>query len=633
MIANYLDRTALIAELESKRALLAKTLKDHTKGTKDGEAARALLAKYEFTPAELPELISLLALAIKEAKADTGHPAGSAFIPSSPLVCTLQTGMTLNAKADAKTRLEQNRQPAPPTAGKGGRSRAASKAKVIDTSAPIRLKDGKSKTTRGKTIGGFIENDDVLYALKGAKGKAQALASGPRPFNPNPACPVISTKPLSLYLFGDWGTGLPMAQQVTRSICKQLKQEDESTQAHVIHLGDVYYIGEAKEYQDYMLAESCWPILLDEEIERYGSWSLDGNHDRYSGGYGYFDTLLRDKRFIRWHADDKGEPSSFFLIENDDWQVFGLDTSWELPGLVESVTQDTWTVKDYAGQNGILTFEQVDWMKRVRNKDKGCILLTHHQPASSRTSEKQHADATVAALKNAELSDSTTLYDSIDAWIWGHEHRGVVFKPKEKRKHPVLKQAPSFCCCLGHGGVPVTKKNFELENTIGDVLWQEDRLDSTAPIYQGKPVVPFGFGKLETSGKTFRFTVFDHTGDKRFAVKYTKGAAWEETFRAPAPTPAAGAAKSRSVRSISKSPSRSTKATPKKKASAKKAAVKKPAAKKVPAKKATPRAKTKPAVKAPVKRNASKAKPKARVVRIKKPAPVKKGKPSNKKRR
>lgn len=631
MIANYLDRNALIAELQSKRDLLAKTLKDHTKGTKDGDAARALLAKYEFTAAELPEMISLLDLAIQEAKADTGHPAGSAFIPSSPLVCTLQTGMTLNAKADDRSRLEQNRQPAPPAAGKGGRSRALSKAKVIDTSAPIRLKDGKGKATRAKTIGGFIENDDVLYALKGVKGKAQALASGPRPFNPKPARPVISSKPLSLYLFGDWGTGLPMAQQVTRSIYKQLKQEDESTQAHMIHLGDVYYIGEAKEYEDYMLAEECWPILLDEEIERFGSWSLDGNHDRYSGGYGYFDTLLRDKRFIRWHADDKDEPSSFFLIENDDWQVFGLDTSWQLPGLVQAVTQETWTVKDYAGQNGILTAEQVEWMRGVRNKDKGCILLTHHQPASSRTSETQHANATVAALQNAKLSDATTLYDSIDAWIWGHEHRAVVFKPKGKRDHKVLKKAPSFCCCLGHGGVPVTKKNFELENTIGDVLWQEDRLDSTAPIYQGQRVVPFGFGKLETSGKTFHFSVFDHTGDKRFAVKYSKGADWEVTFRAEAPAADAGAAKSRSTRGISKAPSRSTKPTSKK-APAKKTSAKKAPAKKA-AKKAIPRAKTKPAVKAPAKRNASKAKPPARVVRIKKPAPVKKGKSSPKKRR
>lgn len=615
MIANYLDRNALIAELQSKRTLLAKTLKNHTKTTAKGKAATALLAKYEITPAELPEMISLLDIAIKEAKADKGHPAGSAFIPSSPLVCTLQTGMTLNAKADAKTRLEQNRQPQPQATGAAARSRGPSKAKVIDTSAPIRLKDGKAKATRAKTIGGFVENDDLLYALKGAKGKAQALASGPRPFNPNPARPVISTKPLSLYLFGDWGTGLPMAQQVTRSIYKQLKQEDAATQAHVIHLGDVYYIGEAKEYQDYMLAESCWPILLDDEIERYGSWSLDGNHDRYSGGYGYFDTLLKDKRFIRWHADDKGEPSSFFLIENDDWQVFGLDTSWQLPGLGEAITEDTWTVKDYAGQNGILTFEQVDWMKKSRNTAKGCILLTHHQPASSRTSEKQHADATVAALKDAELSDSTTLYDSIDAWIWGHEHRAVVFKAKNKRKHKVLKNAPSFCCCLGHGGVPVTKKNFELENTIGDVLWQEDRLDSTAPIYQGKPVVPFGFGKLETSGNTFRFTVCDHTGDKRFAVKYTRSQGWEETFRAPAPT--AGAAKSRSARSIVKAPSRKVKPSAKKPAT-KKTTAKKPAAKKAPAKK--PLVKKKAAAPKPAKKIAAKA---ARVVRINRPGPVK----------
>ena len=94
--------------------------------------------------------------------------------------------------------------------------------------------------------------------------------------------------------------------------------------------------------------------------------------------------------------------------------------------------------------------EQVQWMAAKRNAAKGCILLTHHQPASSRASEAQHADEAVAMLEKAGV------YPQIDAWLWGHEHRCVIFKPKGGRKNPALKKAPGFCACLGNGGVPVT---------------------------------------------------------------------------------------------------------------------------------------------------------------------------------
>lgn len=578
MISNYLDRTAVLAEFRDKRALLGKTLKFHTSPGKDGETARALLAEYEISPGELPAMIQLLDIAIEQVNEDKGHPAGTAFIPSSPLVCNLQAGMTRNALAGPPQRLERNVQPAAPAAGGAAARGSKSKSKsgvAADTSAPMRLRKRPAGKAARKAWGGFIENDDVLYALKGAQAKAASLMKSPRAFNPNPAVVRKTSKPLSLYLFGDWGTGLPLARQVTKSIYRQVLEEEPTTQAHIIHLGDVYYVGEPAEYTERMLADGCWPLVTKAEIAAIGSWSLNGNHDRYCGGHGYFDTLLRDERFRRWHADKNGEPSSFFLIENDDWQIFGLDTSWELPTLGE-VTTDAWTMTDYAGQNGILTFEQVDWMRQVRDPAKGCVLLTHHQPASSRTSEKQHADATITALKTAGV------YDTIDAWIWGHEHRAVVFHPRAKRVHQKLKTAPPVCCCLGHGGVPVTSKNFELDKTIPDVLWQEDRLGATAPMYERKRVLPFGFGKLETSGSTFRLTVFDHTGDKRYQLKYTRGQEqWEEIFRAPA---AAAPAASKSTRSrgaratAGKKSAAVTRAAPR--ASAKRATSAKKAAKK-----------------------------------------------------
>ena len=246
-----------------------------------------------------------------------------------------------------------------------------------------------------------------------------------------------------------------------------------------------------------------------------------------SANAGYFDTLLRKDYMLRWHGDADGEPSSFFLIEDKDWQVFGLDTSWNLPSLGSAVFGKP-TLKDYGGQNGVLTQAQATWMARVRNKAKGCILLTHHQPSSSRTVESQHADEAVAMLKAAGV------YSQIDAWIWGHEHRCVVFKPKAARKTARLKDAPGFCACLGHGGVPVTKKNLAVESRIADVLWEEDRLDADAPMYEGQRVVPFGFATIDTKPGEFDFAVFDHAGKQRFSCTVPR----DPTKAAP-PTPPA----------------------------------------------------------------------------------------------
>jgi hypothetical protein len=128
------------------------------------------------------------------------------------------------------------------------------------------------------------------------------------------------------------------------------------------------------------------------------------------------------------------------------------------------------------------------------------------------------------------------VYRTIDAWIWGHEHRCVVFKPKAERKNAKLKEAPDFCACVGHGGVPVPEKNFNAENRIADVLWEEDRFDNAAPIYDNVPVVPFGFASIDTGPGAFTFRVFDHTGDERYKCVVKHGAtlsvAPEKTTRA-----------------------------------------------------------------------------------------------------
>jgi hypothetical protein len=504
MISEYLDRKYVLSETRAQRDSLVALQK---KVLKKDKATLAGLRERKITPAQLARAISALDDAIARAAKDTKHPQGAPYIPSDPVTCGLQTGLT-NVAID-KRMVRANA----PAAVKGATRRAVGRAAApsTDTSPMLRLRDAAAAATKAA----FVEGEDPLYALDGFKAKFGALFTRRHAFNPSPARVARSAKALSLFVFGDWGTGLGLAREVTQRIREQVATADASRQQHVIHLGDVYYVGDADEYKERMLP--LWPVT-PEQRDAIGSWSLNGNHDMYSGGHGYFDTLLRTDTLLRWHGDASGNPSSFFLIEDGDWQVFGLDTSWNLPSLGSTIFGRP-TLKDYGGQNGVLTNEQVRWMARMRDPAKGCILLTHHQPASSRSSEKQHADEAVALMKAAGV------YSQIDAWIWGHEHRGVVFKPKAQRTVKRLKDAPEFCACMGHGGVPVTRKNFEADKRIADVLWEEDRLGDDAPLYEGERVVPFGFARIDTRPGAFNFTVFDHAGKARYACVVPRGTA------------------------------------------------------------------------------------------------------------
>src|SRR5262249_24840634 len=147
------------------------------------------------------------------------------------------------------------------------------------------------------------------------------LLQGAREFTPNPAPPCTMANSARLIMLADWGTGVPRARKLGDSVRRYLEEAgDAGTEAHDIHLGEVYDSGWASEYDGHFLP--FWPVRPDES-EKYGSWSLNGNHDMYSGGHGYFDHLLADPRFRR-----QGQ-SSYFSLENDFWQILGLDTGYK----------------------------------------------------------------------------------------------------------------------------------------------------------------------------------------------------------------------------------------------------------------------------------------------------------------
>jgi hypothetical protein len=147
----------------------------------------------------------------------------------------------------------------------------------------------------------------------------------PHAFNPSPAPSVELKDRCRIIIVGDWGSGIPRAQKNALAMRVYVEESLKAgLDCQVIHLGDVYYSGWEYEYQKRFLR--YWPVRSGEE-SKIGSWSLNGNHDMYSGGHAYFEILLADPRFNR-HGG-----SSFFRLYNHHWQIFGLDTAWDDNGL------------------------------------------------------------------------------------------------------------------------------------------------------------------------------------------------------------------------------------------------------------------------------------------------------------
>lgn len=224
-----------------------------------------------------------------------------------------------------------------------------------------------------------------------------------------------------LVLVSDWGTGQLDAERVAKQMRPWITDTDR--EVHVVHLGDTYYSGLEQEQRDHVLR--LWPVEKGEE-DRIRSWALNGNHDMYSGGRGYFDILLGDQRFGRQRAGN-GVPTSWFALQSDGWNVIGLDTAWNdnLP---------------LGWAQGHLEGGQADLVAaRAKDPDRKLLLLSHHQLFTV-----VDEDLNVGEHIQRELQP-TLDGEGVDVWFWGHEHDCVAYEP-----HLGVRAARA----IGHGAVP-----------------------------------------------------------------------------------------------------------------------------------------------------------------------------------
>ncbi len=211
-----------------------------------------------------------------------------------------------------------------------------------------------------------------------------------------PPAPQTIPDNARIALFADWGTGLYGAPAITKCI------EGLDRCEVVLHLGDTYYSGENDEVRDRLIGD--WPKRPNGTINR----ALNGNHEMYSGGTGYFEALT-----TFFH-----QPASCFALQNSKWILICMDTAYE----------------DFD-----LDPKQVAWIKGVvaAAGTRKLILFSHHQPFSQLDSQGPNLQVALADLLSTQR---------IHAWFWGHEHRLVLYEPHSKWGFKGR--------CIGNGGYP-----------------------------------------------------------------------------------------------------------------------------------------------------------------------------------
>ena len=231
----------------------------------------------------------------------------------------------------------------------------------------------------------------------------------PADFPSAPKDPVAIPNRYNVAVIGDWGTGLYGAP-----VCGQSIQADPVGYDLLLHLGDVYYAGLADEIDDRFL--KFWP-----KVPHSISRSLNGNHEMYTGGHGYFEKIL----------PAFGQTSSYFAFQNDYWVLAALDSAYNQP---------------FGGQEGDLNRQQVDWLRGIiaAAGPRKIVLFTHHQPFS--LLDTSQGPLLVKALE--ELLDARKIF----AWYWGHEHRCVLYDQHEKFAFRGR--------CVGHGGFPEARPDI-----------------------------------------------------------------------------------------------------------------------------------------------------------------------------
>ncbi|HEY1241487.1 MAG TPA: metallophosphoesterase [Bryobacteraceae bacterium] len=237
----------------------------------------------------------------------------------------------------------------------------------------------------------------------------------------------------TIAIAGDWGTGTDEAFRIG-----QLMGQPDLT----IHLGDVYYVGDAAEIQENCLGQGAngfagvqWPH------GSMGSFALNGNHEMYANGEPYFTVFLPTLGM-----NGQKQLASFFCLEADQWRILALDTGYNSVGVPVLSQIPGLNQIGSIGGDCHLDDKLISWLRTTikPRPPKPTLLLAHHQYYSA-----FEGSYTKPAKQLAELFGNQEF-----VWLWGHEHRFAVYN-KFRKDGGIT----AYGRCVGHGGMPVEMKD------------------------------------------------------------------------------------------------------------------------------------------------------------------------------
>jgi predicted phosphodiesterase len=283
--------------------------------------------------------------------------------------------------------------------------------------------------------------------------------------------PIVVPMPdqVTIAMAGDWGTGDWGTAANPAASTKIRKLIAAQNADFTIHLGDVYYAGTSEEEANKLL--KLWPAGST------GSFTLNSNHEMYSGATPYFTEVLGHGQF------QLQSPFSFFALENSNWVVVGLDSAYY--GDENALYQD----------GALDAAAQIPFLQAQAQKGKKVIVLTHHNGLAE--------DGSIPAAGTAQSRLWNDVMQAFQGspppayWYWGHVHTGVVYNPVNG----------ILCRCAGHGALPWATAS-ELQNNP-NVAWVEKRLandpDDTLRLCNG-------FAVLSLAGANISETFYDENG-------------------------------------------------------------------------------------------------------------------------
>ena len=298
---------------------------------------------------------------------------------------------------------------------------------------------------------------------------------------------------VKISIAGDWGTGTDEARIVAAAM-------EKSEADFTIHLGDVYYVGDSNEVRENFLGEKTSPYApVKWPMGAKGSFALNGNHEMYADGNGYWKMVLprmglKERGNSEWGA---GQWASFFCLENKYWRIIALDTGYNSTrfdwGKAPVLQRSKWLRKTTWFKPGCTIPETLfAWLKSSVNPDgdkRGLILLSHHGPHSAFEAWYQ-----IPAQQLAKVIHRPVI------WFWGHEHRLAIYE-----KFSVKEGIEAYGRCMGHGGMPVER------GAAPDILdcrwlaWDNRRYPSDEKVDVGYN----GYANLSLNGPALHIAYYD----------------------------------------------------------------------------------------------------------------------------